>query len=268
MEMEINLEKLCGDVRDIVTKTAGFIRDELDKRVELNIEIKGRHNYVTHVDKGAEEMLVKVLAGLIPESGFIAEEGTSTKRGKKYNWIIDPLDGTTNYIHGLPPYAISVGLLADDEIVLGVIYEVALRECFYAWKGSSAYLNGKVIHVSKVDKVNDSLVATGFPYTDFSHLSHFMETVRFFMENSHGLRRLGSAATDIAYVACGRFEAFYEYGLSPWDVAAGILIVKQAGGRVSDFKGGKDYLFGGEIVISNELIFDEFLEDVKTIMIP
>jgi myo-inositol-1(or 4)-monophosphatase len=263
----MNLEKLCEDVRAIVAETAGYIAFELEKSIDLNIEVKGRHNYVTHVDKGAEEILVKGLSALVPESGFITEEGTSTKKGKKYNWIIDPLDGTTNYIHGLPPFAVSVALMADDEIVIGVVYEVVHKECFYAWKDSKAYLNGKEIHVSKVDKVNDSLIATGFPYTDFSYLSNFMETVRFFMQNSHGLRRLGSAATDIAYIACGRFEAFYEYGLNPWDVAAGILIVKQAGGKFSDFKGGENYLFGGEIVISNDLIFDEFLEDVKTIMI-
>jgi myo-inositol-1(or 4)-monophosphatase len=263
----MNLEKLCEDVISIVTKTAVFISGELERRAELNIEVKGRHNFVTQVDKSAEEMIVKGLSVLLPESGFIAEEDTSTKRGEKYNWIIDPLDGTTNYIHGLPPYAISVALMADEEIIVGVIYEIALRECFYAWKGSKAYLNGKEIHVSKVDKVNDSLIATGFPYTNFSHLATYMETVKFFMENSHGLRRLGSAATDIAYIACGRFEAFYEYGLKPWDVAAGILIVKQAGGRFSDFRGGDNYLFGGEIVISNALMYDEFLEDVKTIMI-
>jgi len=263
----MNLENLCSEVRVIVEETAVFIRQELEKRESLNIEVKGRHNYVTHVDKSAEEKLVKGLSALLPESGFIAEEGTSTKRGDKYNWIIDPLDGTTNYIHGLPPYAISVALMSDEEIVIGVVYEVSLRECFYAWKGGKAYLNGKEISVSKVNKINDALIATGFPYTNFSHLSNFLDTVRFFMENSHGLRRLGSAATDIAYIACGRFEGFYEYGLSPWDVAAGILIVKQAGGKVSDFKGGDNYLFGGEIVISNELVFDEFLEDVKTIMI-
>ncbi len=263
----MNLERLCADVCVIVGETAKFISSELEKRVELNIEVKGTHNYVTHVDKTAEKMLVEGLSSLLPESGFIAEEGTSTKRGDTYNWIIDPLDGTTNYIHGLPPFAISVALMADEEIVLGVVYEISLKECFYAWKDSKAYLNGREIRVSKVDKVNNSLIATGFPYTNFAHLSYFMETIRFFMENSHGLRRLGSAATDIAYIACGRFEAFYEYGLSPWDVAAGILIVKQAGGRVSDFRGGNNYLFGGEIVISNDLVFDEFLEDVKSIMI-
>jgi len=263
----MNLEKLCEDVRSLVSKTAAFISLELEKRVELNVEVKGRHNYVTHVDKGAEEILVRGLLSLLPESGFIAEEGTSVKRGDKYNWIIDPLDGTTNYIHALPPYAISIALMADEEIILGVVYEISLKECFYAWKGSQAYLNGKEIHVSKATTVNDSLIATGFPYTDFAHLSYFMETIRFFMENSHGLRRLGSAATDIAYVACGRFEAFYEYGLNPWDVAAGMILVKQAGGRVSDFRGGNNCLFGGEIIATNDLVFEEFLEDVKTIMI-
>ncbi len=263
----MNLERLCSDVRGIVEQTAKFISVELEKRVELNIEVKGTHNYVTHVDKTAEKMLVEGLSLLLPESGFIAEEGTSNKRGDTYNWIIDPLDGTTNYIHGLPPFAISVALMAGEEIILGVVYEISLKECFYAWKGSKAYLNGREIRVSKVDKVNDSLIATGFPYTNFAHLTYFMETIKFFMENSHGLRRLGSAATDIVYISCGRFEAFYEYGLSPWDVAAGILIVKQAGGRVSDFRGGNNYLFGGEIVISNDLVFDEFLEDVKSIMI-
>ena len=265
--MGMNLEKLCEDVRELVQKTGGFISLELEKREKLNVEAKGKHNYVTHVDKSAEEMLIKGLSKLLPESGFIAEEGTSKKRGKKFNWIIDPLDGTTNYIHGLPPFAISVALMDDQEIVLGIIYEISQKECFYAWKGSNAYLNGRIINVSKVDKVNASLIATGFPYTDFSYLSYFMDTIKFFMENSHGLRRLGSAATDIAYVACGRFEAFYEYGLNPWDVAAGVLIVTQAGGRVSDFSGGNNYLFGEEIVISNDMIFDEFLEDVKSIMI-
>lgn len=263
----MNLEILCSDVRELVSQTALFISNELEQRTSLNIEVKGKHNYVTHIDKAAEKMLVEGLSKLIPDSGFIAEEGTSTRHGDNYNWIIDPLDGTTNYIHGLPPFAVSVALMEDQEIILGVVYEMGQKECFYAWKGSPAYLNGKEIHVSKVDKISGSLIATGFPYSNFSYLSNFMETVKYFMENSHGLRRLGSAATDIAYVACGRFEAFYEYGLSPWDVAAGILIVKQAGGRVSDFKGGKNYLFGGEIVISNELVFDEFLEDVKAMMI-
>jgi myo-inositol-1(or 4)-monophosphatase len=128
-------------------------------------------------------------------------------------------------------------------------------------------MNEREIHVSKTSEVKNSLIATGFPYTEFQHLDRFMETMQFFMRNSHGLRRLGSAATDIAYVACGRFEGFYEYGLSPWDVAAGIIILEQAGGKVSDFKGGSDYLFGEEIVAANSEVFDELLECVSNIML-
>jgi myo-inositol-1(or 4)-monophosphatase len=177
------------------------------------------------------------------------------------------LDGTTNFIHGLPPFAISIALLDGSEIVMGVVYEMGLKECFYSWKGGGSYLNGKRISVSKAGKVNDSLIATGFPYYNYTYLDNFMTTVKFFMENSHGLRRLGSAATDIAYVACGRFEAFYEYGLNPWDVAAGIIILEQAGGKVSDFKGGTNYLYGGEIIATNGTIHDEFLRVINRLMV-
>ena len=232
----------------------------------ISTEAKGAHNFVTHVDKGAEKMLIEGLSRLIPESGFIAEEGTSNKQGERFNWIIDPLDGTTNFIHGLPPYAISVALMEYDDLVIGVIYEIGLKECFYAWQGSPAYLNGKVIRVTDTDKVSDSLIATGFPYTNFKYLDGFMNSIRYFMEHSHGLRRLGSAATDIAYIACGRFEGFYEYGLSPWDVAAGVMILRQAGGKAGDFRGGTNYLFGEEIVASNANIFNEFQETVRKLI--
>jgi myo-inositol-1(or 4)-monophosphatase len=147
-----------------------------------------------------------------------------------------------------------------------VIYEVGLDECFYGYKGGKSYLNGKEISVSRQSKVADSLIATGFPYSDYKRLPQFMKSLEYFMAKSHGLRRLGSAATDLAYVACGRFDAFYEYNLNAWDVAAGVVIVRQAGGRVCDFSGGKDYLFGREIIASNDLIFDEFLFDVKHLM--
>jgi len=257
---------VCEAVRDLVKETAAFIEREKKKQNNLDIEVKGRQNYVTSVDKNSERRLVKGLHGIIPEAGFIAEEGTATEKKERFNWIIDPIDGTTNFIHGLPPYAISVALMEHNEIVVGVIYELGMHECFYAWKGSPAYLNGLEIRVSMTRKVNDALIATGFPYTNFKFLESFMETLTYFMENSHGLRRLGSAATDIAYTACGRFDGFYEYGLSPWDVAAGILILQQAGGKVSDFTGGTDYLFGGEIVAANGSVFDEFQHVVKKFM--
>jgi myo-inositol-1(or 4)-monophosphatase len=264
---KLNLEKICDEVRSLVAETGKFILSELEKQENLHVESKGLHNYVTHVDRTSEARLVEGLSKIIPSSGFIAEEESSTAKGEIYNWIIDPLDGTTNYIHGLPPFAISVGLMRGEEIILGVVYEMGLKECFYAWEGGKAYLNGKQIRVSSTERVSDSLIATGFPYYNYIYLDNFMDTVKFFMGNSHGLRRLGSAATDIAYVACGRFDAFYEYGLNPWDVAAGAIILKQAGGRVTDFKGGDNFLFGGEIVTANAGIFDEFLEVINQLMV-
>ena len=251
-----------------IAKDAGdFIRNELLHREEIKPEVKGRHNYVTYVDKSAEEQLVEKLKPLLPDAGFITEEGTNKTKGKIYNWIIDPLDGTTNYIHGLPPFAVSVALMKEDKIVLGVIYEIGLDECFYAWQGGGAFLNGKKIVTSKISKVQDSLFATGFPYTRFEHMDRFMQSMEYFMVNSHGLRRLGSAATDIAYVACGRFEGFYEYGLNSWDIAAGIIILLEAGGKVSDFRGKSDYLFGNEFVAANPFVFEEFLKCISKIMV-
>lgn len=144
-------------------------------------------------------------------------------------------------------------------------YEVMLEECFYAFEGGEAYLNGKPITVSKTEKVTNSLIATGFPYYNYDRIKPFLETLDYFMRNSHGIRRIGSAATDLVYVACGRFDSFYEYSLSPWDVAAGAFIVEKAGGKVSDFSGGDNYIFGKEIIATNSLIFDEFLEVLKKI---
>jgi myo-inositol-1(or 4)-monophosphatase len=147
-----------------------------------------------------------------------------------------------------------------EEVILGVVFEVNQNECFYTWKGSEVFLNGKAVRVSKETKVKDSIFATGFPYYDYTHLDGYIEFFRHLMQHSHGIRRLGSAAADLAYVACGRFEGFYEYGLSPWDVAAGVLLVQNAGGMVTDFSGGKDYIFGKELVSSNSFIHKEFMD--------
>lgn len=264
----MDLKVLCRDAREIISKAAHFIEQESVRRNELSIEVKSRHNYVTYVDKTSEKILIEGLSALLPGSGFIAEEGTSDYRSPKYNWIIDPLDGTTNFIHGLPPYAISVALMDEQELVLGIIYEICLKECFYAWKGGGAFMNEKPIKVSETKYVSDSLYATGFPYTNFRYFDRFMKTMEYFMHNSHGLRRLGSAATDIAYVANGRFDGFYEYGLNSWDIAAGIIILTEAGGKVSDFSGGENYLFGEEIIASNKNVFEEFREVVQNIMKP
>lgn len=256
--MEINLELLCGQVQDLARNVGRFIFEERLKFTSEDIIHKGKSDMVTYVDKTAEARLVTALRELLPESGFIAEEGTAHENGEKYRWVIDPLDGTTNYIHGISPFAVSIALMEDQEIVMGVIYEISLNEMFYAWKGSRAFLNGQAIQVSKAAVTADSLIATGFPYYDFSKLDNYMQAMNFFMRNSHGMRRLGSAAADMAYVAAGRFEGFYEHALHSWDVAAGIIIIKQAGGKVCDFSGGENYLFGGEMIACNANYFDEF----------
>lgn len=262
----MNLENICKEVINLSTKVGQFILSEKHNISSKSVEQKGVHDFVTYVDKTSEKRIVDKLSEILPEAGFIAEEGTSTRKGESYNWIIDPLDGTTNYIHGITPFAISIALAKNDEIILGVVHEIGLNETFYAWKGSKAYLNGNPVQVSDKDSIEKSLIATGFPYYDYERINPFLKSLEYFMKNSHGVRRLGSAATDLVYVACGRFEAFYEYSLNPWDVAAGAFIVQQAGGKVCDFSGNNNYIFGKEIIASNHKVFNEFLNNVKKFM--
>ena len=267
MKEELNYRTICFNAMEVMKRAAVHIREQHENRDTLKIETKGEHNFVTEVDREAEKILVTGLSNILPEAGFIAEEGTSIKRGETYNWVIDPIDGTTNFIHGVYPFAISVGLAEGKEIVAGIVYEFGLNEYFYAWKGGGSWRNGERIHVSNAASLSQSLIATGFPYTDFRYLDQFLATIHFFMANSHGLRRLGSAATDIAYVACGRYDGFYEYGLNPWDIAAGILLVKEAGGNVSDFNGDENPLFHEDFICSNGHIQKEFQEITRKIML-
>jgi myo-inositol-1(or 4)-monophosphatase len=258
-----SLEEICKQTCDLAKQAGDFIRQERKKFNLSSVEHKGFNDLVSYVDKTAEEILVKELQQILPGSGFITEENTLSISGKEFQWIIDPLDGTTNFIHGVPCFCVSIALMQKEELVLGIIYEINLDECFYAWKDSPAYLNGKEIKVSAIDKLADSLLATGFPYTNFDRMKPYMDVFDFCMRKTHGLRRLGSAAVDMAYVAAGRFEGFYEYGLNAWDVAAGAFIIQQAGGKVSDFSGGDNYVFGKEIIATNKNVFQEFLKVVK-----
>ncbi len=253
------LHTLLGKVEFVVQK-AGEDIEEAHFNRDFLVESKSYNNLVTEVDKKTEEKLVELLGKLLPEAGFIAEEDSIARKEADYQWIIDPIDGTTNFVHGLPLYCISIGLAFKEEIILGVVYNPINQELFSAYKNGGAYLNNRPIQVSKTEKLDDSLLATGFPYDDFEREQAYMKLLNELMHNSRGIRRLGSAAIDLAYVACGRFEAFYEYGLNPWDVAAGILLVKEAGGKVCDFKGGNNMLFGEEIVASNGKM-DEALMD-------
>jgi myo-inositol-1(or 4)-monophosphatase len=261
-----DLKSLCTEIESAARTAAEFITKESEVFNINDTESKGLNNFVTYVDKGSEKMLIEKLAPLIPEAGFIAEEGTSVKKGLKYNWIIDPLDGTTNFLHNVRPYAISIGLMKDDEVIAGVVHEVSGNETFTAWKDGGAWLNGRRIHVSDTPILSGSLVATGFPYNLFDRLTPYMNLLTYLVKNTHGVRRLGSASIDLAYVACGRFDLFFEYDLKIWDIAAGILLVREAGGKFSDFSGNMTGLSGDETLASNALIYYEILEIIGNFM--
>lgn len=232
-----------------LAKNAGrFIRDAAANFTHDKIEHKGLNDLVSYVDKQAEQILVEGCRKILPEAGFITEEGTASKKGDRYAWIIDPLDGTTNFIHGLPAYAVSIGLAENDVPIMGIVYEINRDEVFHAIKGDGAFCNEERISVSSVAQLDGSLLATGFPYYEFSKMEKYLKILNTFMQKTHGIRRVGSAAVDLAYTACGRFEGFFEYNLNAWDVAAGIVLVEEAGGIVSDFSNGKDFVFGRELI--------------------
>ena len=262
----INLKDICIEIEKAAGETGAFILKESIGYDIRRTERKGRNDFVSYVDKGSEKMLVEKLGRILPDAGFNAEEGTSEKKGLKYCWVIDPLDGTTNFVHGIHPYAISIALMEYEEVIAGVVYEVSGNEVFTAWKDGGAWLNNRRIHVSKAKRIEDCLVATGFPYSDFKHLDQYMKCLAHFCKHTHGIRRLGSAAIDLSYVACGRFEVFYEYGLNLWDIAAGMLMVREAGGLVSDFSGVEKNVTGEEIVAANSSVFSEILEIVGKFM--
>lgn len=254
---------LTGQVVALCKEVGEFIRKESLVFDRSNIEYKGLNDMVSYVDKTAEKLLVEGLSRLLPESGFITEEKTINRLSEIDNWIIDPLDGTTNFIHGIPAYCISVALQRNDELVLGVVYEINRDECFSAWKNGGAYLNESLIQVSVAPKLTDTLLATGFPISDFSKQEAYMKVLKELMQVCHGLRRIGSAALDLAYVACGRFDGYFEYNLNSWDVAAGIVLVQEAGGQIFNFSGGNECISQREIVATNGKISNEILEVIS-----
>jgi myo-inositol-1(or 4)-monophosphatase len=250
--------ELAQEVGDFIQQEGRqFDRSRIEQKESFN-------NLVSYVDKEAERRLVTGLQKIWPAGGFITEEGTVSQAAEQeYTWIIDPLDGTTNFLHGLPMFSISIALAKNAKPVLGVIHDICRQEVFYAVEGDQAYCNERTIHTSVATYLSESLLATGFPYYHFDKREAYLEIIKEFLEKSHGVRRLGSAALDMAYVACGRFEGFFEYNLNPWDVAAGGIIIQQAGGLVTDFRGGSNYLFGGELCASNRGIHAAMLETIQ-----
>lgn len=259
------LAALVRQVVELSQEVGAFIDREGRQFDRSKIEQKeGFNNLVSYVDKEAERRLVTGLGKIFPSGGFITEEGTvSQATQQEYTWIIDPLDGTTNFLHGLPVFSISIALAQKGKPILGVINDICRNDCYYAVRDDHAYCNDRTIHTSVATYLSESLLATGFPYYHFDKQAPYLEIIKAFLEKSHGVRRIGSAAIDMAYVACGRFEGFFEYNLNPWDVAAGGIIIEQAGGRVTDFKGGPNYLFGGELCASNSGIHAAMLETIQ-----
>lgn len=256
-------EILCHEVGRIVGEVAGFIRGELGQVDREQIEEKSLNSLVSYVDRQAEERLVQGLSALVPASVFLTEEATVAEAEGRYRWIIDPLDGTTNFLFGLPHFAVSVALQEDGVTQLGVVYEVNHKEHFFAWRGGGAYLNGRPIRCRTNAQLEAGLIATGFPYHVYPEIARYLQVFEHFMRNTRGVRRYGAAALDLAWTACGRYDGFFEKGLSPWDIAAGALLVEEAGGTITDFGGGDAYLFNGEVVAASRAYHPAMLGPVK-----
>jgi len=243
---------------EIVRQSGDIVREHWAK--PSNVRHKGRIDLVTQTDLAVEAFLKEKLADLVPGAAFMAEESSeSEKEPDGLCWIIDPVDGTTNFVHRIPQVATSVALWNKDHVELGVVNIPMMNECFSAQRGQGAYLNGAPISVSKAETLGDALVATGFPYDFSGRLDRILERLSLVLPKSQGLRRIGAAAVDMAYVACGRLDMFYEEGLKPWDFAAGLLLVAEAGGKVTNLR-GEDLHFGDVLMASNGLVHQEAVD--------
>jgi len=229
------------------------------------VEYKGEINPVTVVDKLCDQAISRIIFDVFPEHDILTEESPFKMKGSPYRWVIDPLDGTTNYFHGYPCFCVSIGLELKGEVILGVVYNPVLEELFHAEKGEGAYLNGNRISVSQEGQLERSFLSTGFPYDIRENVDLYLRYFRQFIQKSLAIRRPGSAAIDLCYLAAGRFDGFWELGLHPWDVAAGSLIVTEAKGVVTDLKGGTFSIYSKEILASNGLIHKEMLETIQEV---
>lgn len=242
-------------------KDAGlFLKNNVGKIKTIERKYGQERNLVTEIDKISEKIIIEKIKNHFPDHDILAEESGSKHASKSdYKWIIDPLDGTTNFTHGLPIFCVSIGVEKNGEIIIGVIYDPNLNEIFVAEKGNGAYMNDKKIHVSKIATLSHSLLVTGFPYNIAENPNNAIERFITFLYHSQAVRRMGSAAIDLAYVAAGRYDGFWEVALNPWDVAAGSLIIMEAGGVITDFSGKSFNVYCKEVLASNGLIHKEMI---------
>lgn len=242
-------------------RRAGSIINRAALEGGLEVRAKNRNDFVTQVDRSAEQAIIDVIRRAYPEHAFLAEESGETAGARaEYRWVIDPLDGTTNYIHGFPQYCVSIALEHKGVPSQAVVYDPAKNELFTASRGRGAYLDDRRIRVSKCLQLKDALVGTGFPFKELGRLGQYMRQLETLMRESAGVRRAGAAALDLAYVACGRLDAFWEMGLSRWDMAAGCLLIQEAGGLVSDLGGGGEHLERGEIAAGTPKVLPQLLK--------
>jgi len=247
----------------------GNILHHLDRIDQLNVEHKGKNDYVSEVDKEAENTIIQTIKKYYPDHDILAEESGVNKAKKKASevrWIIDPLDGTTNFLHQFPQFCVSIAIEVKGKIQHAAIFDPVRDEMFTASRGSGAFLNNRRLRVSEQKTLDNALLATGFPYHDFSYIDAYMDSFKSFMLNTAGIRRAGSAALDLAYVACGRVDGYWEFNLKPWDIAAGALLVQEAGGLSTDFTGGDNYLKSGNILAANTKLYKEMAQTIgKTV---
>jgi len=244
-------------------RAGGIIMRGYQQRSQLTIERKGLNDFVSEIDRNAEEAIIETLLNAYPEHCILAEESGTREGMEPFQWIIDPLDGTTNFLHGHPQFSVSIALQHKDKLEQAVVYNPLTEEMFTASRGQGAFLNNRRIRVSSVNTLNDALLGTGFPFKEERYLDIYLETFRTLFPLTSGVRRCGSAALDLAYVAAGRLDGFWELHLRPWDMAAGVLLIQEAGGIVTDIYGGRDYLQTGHVLTGNIRIHKLLAEQLK-----
>jgi myo-inositol-1(or 4)-monophosphatase len=243
---------------------------QIINRAAQNIERVGiapkkyKNDFVTEVDKAAEAAIIEILREAYPDYGILAEESGLAGAGEDHQWVIDPLDGTTNFIHGFPQYAVSIALTCQGQPTQAVVYDVVRNELFTASKGEGAYLNERRIRVTRCDRMERALLGTGFPFRHAENVDAYLAVLKDLATRTAGIRRAGSAALDLAYVASGRFDGFWEFGVMPWDIAAGCLLITEAGGLVSDLAGGDSHLKTGNVIAGTPKVFSQLLQTIDS----
>lgn len=254
------------NIAERAARTAGdIIIRSIDRVESLHVDEKGRNDFVSEVDQRAEREIIRVIRNAYPEHTIVAEE-SGVHAGNEFTWIIDPLDGTTNFLHGFPQFAVSIALARKGKIEQAVIYDPMRQEMFSASRGSGAMMNNRRIRVSGQAELKGALLGTGFPFGEQRHLETYLDMFRCLSKDAAGIRRPGAAALDIAYVAAGRFDGFWEMGLKQWDIAAGVLLVQEAGGIVSDFANGGGYLSSGNIIAANPKLHAIIQESIDPLL--